>query len=138
MSVTEADFTGLLSLTPLNQVYWEALRAGHLDHQRCAACGKAWLPPREQCPGCLQESWVWETSKGRGRLISWVVYHVAPNPDFASKLPYNVALVELDEGPRLITNLVDLERGAPPRIEAPVELEIQEEGGLALARFRVS
>jgi uncharacterized OB-fold protein len=63
---------------------------------------------------------------------------VAPNSDFASKLPYNVALVELDEGPRLITNLVDLERGAPPRIEAPVELEIQEEGGLALARFRIS
>jgi uncharacterized OB-fold protein len=59
-----------------------------------------------------------------------------PNEAFASRVPYNVATVELDEGPRLITNLVD-SASAEPRIEAPVELRIEEEGGLAMARFRL-
>ena len=135
MSHAELDLASMVTFTPLNQPYWDALRAGRIDFQRCRACRRAWLPPREECPHCLAADWAWETGSGRGRLISWVVYHQAPNEAFAGRVPYNVAVVELDEGPRLITNL--LENGKAPRIEAPVELQVEEEGGLAMARFRL-
>lgn len=126
----------LVARTPLNAPYWDALAAGRLDFQRCRRCHRAWLPPREECPACWEADWAWETASGRGRLVSWVVYHRAPNPAFTDRVPYNVALVELDEGPRLVTNLLGTESVAP-RIEAPVVLEVQVDGGLALARFRL-
>lgn len=136
MSQTELDLASMVTETPLTAPYWAALRAGRLDFQRCRACGNAWLPPREECPRCLAAGWAWETASGRGRVISWVVYHLPPNEAFAPRVPYNVAVVELDEGPRLITNLLDSD-GRQPRIEAPVELRVEEEGGLAMARFRL-
>lgn len=124
----------MVERTPLTAPYWDALDAGRLDFQRCEGCGNAWLPPREECPRCLGAAWRWEAASGRGRVISWVVYHVALHEAFASRLPYNVAVVELEEGPRLITNLVGLD-GRDVRIEAPVELVVEREGGLAMARF---
>lgn len=136
MSQTELELASMVTLTPLNQPYWDALRAGRLDFQRCRRCGHPWLPPREECPRCLEADWGWETASGRGRVISWVVYHHPPNDAFAARVPYNVAIVELDEGPRLITNLLRTDV-VEPRIEAPVELQIEEEGGLAMARFRL-
>jgi uncharacterized OB-fold protein len=119
--------------TPLTAPYWQALDEGHLVVARCD-CGHAFLPPRPLCPRCLQAAWRWERASGKGRLVSWVVYHTAYHPAYADRLPYNVALVELDEGPRLITNLVD----APDQLvaDAPVDLCIEREQGWALARFR--
>ena len=66
-------------------------------------------------------------------MISWVIYHHAYHEAFKAKLPYNVALVELDEGPRLITNIVNPEAGL--KAERKVELKIEDEHGVALARF---
>jgi uncharacterized protein len=121
--------------TELTRPYWDALDQGHLVFQRCD-CGNAWLPARRQCPSCLQPTLRWERASGRARLVSWVVYHTAYHEAFASRLPYNVALVELEEGPRLITNMVD----APAALtgDAPVVLQIEREGGVALARFRLA
>jgi hypothetical protein len=65
-----------------------------------------------------------------------VVYHVSYHPAFEGRLPYNVAIVELAEGPRLITNLTEIDTTVPAA-EAPVELAIERDGGLALARFRL-
>ena len=77
----------------------------------------------------------WERAGGSGTLLSWVVYHTAYHPAFEAKLPYNVALVQIDEGPRLITNIVD------PHDElvgnARVQLQVEWEGDTALARFRL-
>ena len=119
--------------TLLNGPYWEALEAGRLVHQRCHACGHAWLPARAECPECLRADWGWTEASGRARLISWVVYHVAFHDWFKPRLPYNVAVVELEEGPRLLTNIVG---GAALRIEMPLQLVIEREAGVALARFR--
>lgn len=126
----------LVGRTPLTAAYWDALEEGRLQFQRCGACGNAWLPPREECPRCLAADWTWETAMGRGRVVSWVVYHRSPHPLFADRVPYNVAVVELEEGPRLITNLLDPD-GLGIRIDAAVRLEVQREGSLALARFRL-
>jgi hypothetical protein len=113
--------------------YWRALDEGRLLFQRCDDCGEAWLPARAECPHCLGPRKRWETASGRARLVSWVVYHHAYHDYFASRLPYNVAVVELEEGPRLISNVV----GATGRlrIDMPLKLVIEREAGIALARF---
>lgn len=87
-----------------NAPYWAGLREGVLKYQACT-CGHRWLPARVLCPACLGSSWEWRASKGAGFIKSWVVYHVAYHPEFKSRLPYNVAIVKLDEGPQLITNI---------------------------------
>ena len=115
--------------------YWNALREGHLVIQRCDR-GHAWLPARTHCPTCLSDQVRWEPASGNGRLVSWVVYHTAYHPAFADRLPYNVSLVELDEGPRLLTNVV--ERNESLAADARVELKVEWEGDVALARFRLA
>ena len=115
-----------------------ALREGRLLLQRCA-CGELRLPPRAACAVCLSTDWTWHAAAGGGRLYSWVVYHVAFHPDFRERLPYNVAVVELDEGPRLITSIVD--DNARLQMEARVTLVKPELGGGAApapARFKLS
>jgi uncharacterized OB-fold protein len=124
----------LPTVTPMTEPYWTGLAAGELRHQRCGACGNAWLPAREECPGCLSDDWEWQAASGRGRIISWVVYRQAFHPAFADRLPYNVAVVELDEGPRLITNILGAEDDLA--IERPVVLEIEQESGVSVPRFR--
>jgi uncharacterized protein len=119
----------------LNAPYWDSLVHGTLTFQRCNSCGHAWLPPRSDCPGCLSADCVWETAAGGAKLISWVVYHVAFHPAFVNRLPYNVAVVELDEGPRLISNVVGVQDAETLKIDQRLRLVIEDEGGTAVARF---
>ncbi len=113
--------------------YWRALEQGRLTFQRCANCNHAWLPARTECPRCLAPEPRWEDATGRAKLVSWVVYHHGYHEYYAPRLPYNVAVVELDEGPRLISNVIaDANR---LRIDLPLRLEVQRESGVALARF---
>ncbi|MCY4608396.1 MAG: OB-fold domain-containing protein [bacterium] len=121
----------------LNRPYWDGLAAGELRHQHCSNCGNNWLPAREACPRCLATDPVWQPASGRGRIVSWVVYHKAYHNAFADRVPYDVSLVELDEGPRLLTNIVDSDAGRALSIGALVELKIEREGDLTLARFRL-
>ena len=121
--------------TELTRPFWDALRDGHLVFQRCGN-GHAFLPARHHCPACLRPDPQWERASGKGRLVSWVVYHMAYHPAFESRLPYNVALVELAEGPHLLTNVVDPNEALVA--DAPVELKIEREGDTALARFRLA
>jgi uncharacterized protein len=123
----------LPAVTPLTRPYWEGLDGGELRFQRCGGCGNAWLPAREECPRCLSDQVSWEASSGRGRVISWVVYHQAVHPAFADRVPYNVAIVELDEGPRLITNVTGADDALT--IELPVTVSIEAESGMSVARF---
>lgn len=74
-------------------------------------------------------------SSGRGRLISWVVYHTSYHPYFEDKLPYAVAVVQLEEGPRLIASLVD--EPSELRIDQRMVLSVQRDDGRARAAFAV-
>lgn len=123
-----------LDLERMQREYTAALLEGRLLLQRCA-CGELRLAPRAACAKCLASNWIWHAAEGGGRLHSWVVYHVAFHPDFRERLPYNVALVELDEGPRLITNIVDDSALLQP--EARVRFVKPESGAAALARFKL-
>lgn len=126
----------LPAVTPLTEPYWKGLEAGELRHQVCGSCGRVWLPAREECPSCLSDDVSWAASSGRGRIISWVVYHQASHPAFVQRVPYNVAIVELDEGARLITNIVADQ--SELAIERPVALRVEQEDGCFLPRFELA
>ena len=121
------------SLPPSEGVYEThraGLDSGVLRFQLCECCGHRWLPPREECPQCLRSNYRWEAALGTGRVISWVIFHRAYDPDFTDQVPYNVILVELDEGPRLLSNLV----AGFPVSELPVRAQFGGED-VALVRF---
>jgi len=118
----------------LGRPFWDALKEGQLTFQRCSGCGNAWLPARSECPRCLRSTWRREPAEGGATLVSWVVYHHCYDAAFADRLPYTVAVVQLDEGPRMITNIV----GASPgqlRIDQRLRLRIEPQGDLAVPRF---
>lgn len=86
--------------------FWDALKRDELRLPKCAACGHVQFPIGACCSDCLGTAFDWPLLSGRGQLWSYIVYHHAFSPAFADKLPYNVAVVRLDEGPQLITNIV--------------------------------
>ena len=91
--------------TPETTPYWEGARAGELRLQHCRDCGKCWHPPSPLCPACRSRNCEWRASRGRGTLHSLTLVEHAAHPAFESRLPYLVALVALDEGPLVISNL---------------------------------
>ncbi len=86
--------------------YWEGARAGVLRLQRCRACGAARFYPRHLCPDCGDSSVSWFDASGWGVVYTFTIVHRGPSPAFRERQPYVVALVDLDEGPRLMTNIV--------------------------------
>lgn len=123
--------------SPLLAEHRAALADGRLTFQRCEDCANAWLPPREHCPRCLSANWAWQEASGRARVISWVVYRRAYHPAFAERVPYNVVIVELDEGPRLISNVIDIDGAEGLAIDAPLTLVPDREGEVPVSRFRL-
>lgn len=108
-------------IRPETAPFWEAARAGRLVFQECRACGTRQLFPRTVCRHCLATELRWAESAGRGTVLSHTTIHQAAHPAFAADVPYVYAIVELDEGPRLPTNIV----GVPPeavRIGMPVRV----------------
>jgi len=92
---------------PEERPYWDALRRRKLVLPRCKACGQAWYPLGPACPSCFEVGFDWAPMAGKGVLHNYVVYHKAFAPWLEKRVPYAVVQVELDEGPRLTTNLVD-------------------------------
>lgn len=115
--------------------YWEGIRQHRLMLPRCDDCRQTWFPPSHLCPACGSKGVGWAESRGRGKVFSYVVFHRAYHPGFAEDLPYAVALVELEEGPRLLGNVV----GIPPdqvACEMPVRVTFENVAdGVTLPRF---
>ncbi|MFD6057423.1 Zn-ribbon domain-containing OB-fold protein [Rhodococcus wratislaviensis] len=87
--------------------YWEAAREEHLVVQRCENCGRHQFYPRAFCTACLSENLEWVESAGEGSIYTFTVCRIPANPSMADKVPYAVAVIDLDEGVRLLTNIVD-------------------------------
>ena len=101
--------------------FWEAAHRGELHMQRCEDCGLVRFPPAILCGRCLSERFEWARLSGRGTVFSWIVVHQSQHPAFNSDVPYNVAIVELDEGIRLHTNIIDC-ANEDLAIDMPVEV----------------
>src|SRR3990170_4724400 len=115
--------------SPDTQRYWEGCKSHEL-----------WLPfcPRRFCPECFGWDIEWRRASGRGKVYSYAIQYRAFHPGWSDKTPYVTALVELDEGPRLYTNLIDVEPD-PKNIQCDMAVEvvfeeISEE--IALPKFR--
>ena len=104
-----------------SRAFWQACREDHFILQRCSRCHSFWFPPSPLCPECLSEDWAWEQASGRGSIFSYVVMHRVYHPGFASDVPYLLAVVELEEGPRFLSNIVGCEN-KDPRVGLPVEV----------------
>ena len=91
----------------LSEVYWQAARERRLLIQRCTSCGAYQFYPRSHCRSCLAAEPEWVQASGRGRLHTFSVVYRSTNPEFADDCPYVFAIVELDEGVRMSTRIVE-------------------------------
>ena len=112
-------------VTPLYEPYHRYARQHELRLQRCQGCGHVRYPFATLCPLCHSEGTEWARVSGRGAVASFAICHQAFHPWFQDRLPYNVALVELEEGPRLPTNIVGV-RNEDIRIGMEVEAEFED------------
>jgi uncharacterized OB-fold protein len=103
--MSEAPARPLPQPTDLTRPYWQAAAQGELHMQHCGACGQWQFYPRPFCIHCEAEALHWRAVSGLGRIYTYTVNHRAPNAFMKARLPYVVAIVELDEGPRLMANI---------------------------------
>ena len=101
--------------------YWAAALQGELRMQQCGDCLHIRFPPSILCPRCLSENTEWVKLSGRGTVFSWIIVHQSQHPAFNVDVPYNVTIVQLDEGPRLHTTVIDIPNDQI-RIGMPVEV----------------
>jgi uncharacterized protein len=92
-------------VTSLTRPFWDATLEGRLVVQECADCDHRWWTPQIACTRCLGENWAWRECSGLGSLYSFTVVHRSPDPSMWPA-PFVVAIVELEEGPHLLTNIV--------------------------------
>ncbi|MGH7895932.1 MAG: Zn-ribbon domain-containing OB-fold protein [Candidatus Binatia bacterium] len=117
--------------------YWEALARHEFYFQRCRACGTKRFPPRAVCPSCLSSATDWVRASGRGTVYSYTITHQNQAPGFREALPYVLAIVELEEGVRLMTNVVG---GTPDAVRVGMPVVVQYEDvtdEITLPMFRV-
>lgn len=135
--MTEAS-RPLPSLKELDTLpFWEGTRERELRYQKCDDCGTVVWHPRRHCTGCTGGTLRWHVASGKGTLYTFSVVRQSYHPFFRGQLPYAVAWIDLDEGPRLLSNVVgvadptkDLQCGQ--RVE--VEWEVHEELNIPLFR----
>jgi len=107
--------------TPETQPFWDGTAAGELRIQRCRVCRRHYFYPRPNCPHCGSGDVEWVTASGRATLYSYVINH-RPAPGFEAEAPYVIAVVELEEGVRMMTNIVGVE---PTPENLPLDLELR-------------
>lgn len=112
--------------------FWAGVDEGRLVAQKCTGCGTLRHPPSPMCANCQSLDWEAQPLSGRGRIFSWLISKHPTEPDAA---PRTVILVDLEEGPRLVSNL---QGEGVPEIGAPVELFFADVGGARLPQFRIA
>lgn len=123
--------------TPETQPYWDAAKQHRLVIQRCSDCGLHYFYPRPLCPACLSRQVVWVEASGRGRLHTFVINQRAPRK-FPIAGPFVIGIVELEEGPKMLTHIVDVAPDpAALRCDMPVEVVFEDiTAEITLPKFR--
>ena len=121
--------------TPETQAYWDGCAAGELRLQRCADCSEAFFYPRPVCPACGSARVEWFTATGRATLYSYVINHRAA-PGFENDGPYAIAVVQLEEGPRMMTNITGIPNTPEDLVlDMPLQVTFEQRGDVSLPLF---
>ena len=121
---------------PESLPYWQAAKEHRLALPKCEDCSQFWFPPSRTCPHCLSTNFSFQNVSGRGKVFSFVTFHRVYRPAFAEDVPYVVALVELEEGPRVLTNILGVTH-EDVRCEMPVEVVFDDyDEDIAIPKFR--
>src|SRR3954471_10510080 len=99
--------TDLPTIEDDTRPFWDAAREERFLVKRCRACGAVHHYPRQFCPSCWSDDVVWVDASGRATLYTWSVVYLNDLPPFPERVPYVAAVVDLEEGPRVMTNIVD-------------------------------
>ena len=124
-------------VTDTNRGFWEGTAAGELRVQRCLACEHAGHQSADGYRRCSHANWEWQPLSGRGTVMSRLIFHQSYHPAWKERLPYNVVLVQLEEGPRMISNVAPLsEQGFA--VGDALEVVFEPEGDIVIPRFRLA
>lgn len=117
-----------------DEPFWEILKdTGEMSLQCCADCGTWRYPPGPVCQACLSQRYDWRAVSGGGELLSWIVFHKQYLPEYPA--PYNVVAVRLDEGPTMISNLIEEPRACDLIGRRVRVVVVQMDDGVFLPRF---
>ena len=122
--------------TPETQHFWDGCKAGELRLQRCTDCTHTYFPPRPFCPACSSRKVATYRASGKATLYSYIINH-RPRPDFGDQ-PHSIAVVTLEEGPRMMTNIVECPQ-TPEALQLDMPLEVTFEKAseeISLPKFR--
>lgn len=124
---------------PDTRAFWEATRNRELRYQQCAQCGTIVWHPRQHCTGCVDGTLAWHTASGNGTVYTFSVVRQSYHPFFRTLVPYAIAWIDLDEGPRILSNIVGFDASAGNlACGRRVVLEWEEHETLNIPLFRIA
>jgi uncharacterized protein len=107
--------------SPQTQPFWDGCARGELLLQQCRSCQTRWHPPSPLCPNCFSTDCEWAPANGKGTVYTYSVVRHPMRPVWEPLIPYVLAVVELAEGPHLLSNLVDV---SPEAVRIGMEVEV--------------
>ena len=132
MSMTMTTNYPLPRANAQTQAYWDGCAQGELRYQRCAQCGHVQCIPRSLCDQCQSRDLQWNASKREGTVLTFTTVHRAPLPVFKEMVPYVIAIVDLDEGFRVMANALPAVQQGALEIGARVRIGFKDVHGMAL------
>lgn len=123
------------SPSPTSLYFWNEAQEHRLVLQACLHCGATVFYPRQRCPVCWRDSLTWREVSGKGVVVTYTIIHKPGHPAFEAEAPYAVALIDLDEGARILSNVI----GCPAdevRVDQRVIVSWEKEGQYTLPKFR--
>ena len=120
---------------PWSEKFWEGTKQGKLFIQFCKDCGSNIFYPRKFCPECWSGNLDWKEASGKGKILTFSTAYSMVEPKFMDELPYTIAYVDLDEGIRMMTRIVECK---PEEVTFDMEVEVvfREQNGFFLPYFR--
>ena len=134
MAIYASDGRPLPQPTATTQPFFDAARRHEFRLPRCPRDGFFYYP-RSHCPRCLGDDWSWEAPSGLGEIYSYTIDRVSHDPAFRAFSPFAIAIVELEEGPRMTTRIADC-AFEDLRVGLPVEVDFEDVDEVTLVRFR--
>ena len=116
--------------------FWRRTKDGELSYLRCRNCGAIVFYPRQHCTSCFSSDLEWQVASGRGTIYTFSVVRQSYHPFFRNIAPYAVAWIDLEEGPRLLSNVIGVDDPGTLEVGQAVELEWETHEELAIPLFR--